>query len=125
MKTTNLNFKKISNFAKKSASKAAFVRLTPSRVFAISLGLAALALILSSPEVLAVDADGEMGASTRRIDTLLNRNIMHVVMGAGIASSVIFSFYKQSFVPVGVGVGSGVLYGFARTWVDAVFALCI
>lgn len=105
--------------------KAPALNLTPSRVFAISLGLAALALLLSSPEVLAVDADGEMGASTKRIDALLNKNIMHTVMGAGIASSVIYSFYKSSFVPVGVGVGAGVLYGFARTWIDAVFAICI
>jgi hypothetical protein len=125
MTPTNLTFKEISRFGKKRATKVPSLELTPSRAFALSLGLAALAFILSSPDVLAVDADGEMGASTKRIDTLLNKNIMHTVMGAGIASSVIYSFYKSSFVPVGVGVGAGVLYGFSRTWIDAVFAVCI
>jgi hypothetical protein len=82
-------------------------------------------LVLISPEVLAVNAQQEMGASTQRLNTLLSGNIMNVIMGIGIAASVVFAFMKSSLIPLGIGISSGVLYGFAKTWIDAVFAICV
>jgi ABC-type dipeptide/oligopeptide/nickel transport system permease subunit len=32
---------------------------------------------------------------------------------------------KSSLIPLVIGIGSGVLYGFAKTWIDTVFALCV
>lgn len=81
--------------------------------------------VLISPEVLAVNAQQEMGASTQRLNTLLSGNIMNVIMGIGIAASVVFAFMKSSLIPLGIGISSGVLYGFAKTWIDAVFAICV
>ncbi|MBY0501654.1 MAG: hypothetical protein K2P93_06600 [Alphaproteobacteria bacterium] len=83
------------------------------------------AFVLISPEVLAVNAQQEMGASTQRLNTLLSGNIMNVIMGIGIAASVVFAFMKSSLIPLGIGISSGVLYGFAKTWIDAVFAICV
>ncbi len=83
------------------------------------------AFILSPPEAFAVIPDGEMGTSTGRLNALLSGNIMNVIMGIGIAASVVFAFMKSSLIPLGIGISSGVLYGFAKTWIDAVFTVCV
>ena len=92
------------------------------------LSLAALSLgslILSNSTAFALNAGAEMGASAQRLEALLNGNVMHVIMLVGLAVSVVMSFYKSTFVPVAVGIGAGVLYGFAITWVQATFAMCV
>ncbi len=73
----------------------------------------------------AVNANGELGASVGRINTLLGGNIMNVIMGIGIAASVIIALMKSSLIPLGIGIAAGILYGFAKTWIDAVFVLCV
>ena len=83
------------------------------------------AFVLSPPEAFAVVPNGEMTPSTLRLNTLLSGNIMNVIMGIGIAASVVFAFMKSSLIPLGIGISSGVLYGFAKTWIDAVFAVCV
>ncbi len=83
------------------------------------------AFVLSTPEAFAVNAGAEMGASTQRLNGLLSGNIMNVIMGIGIAASVVFAFMKSSLIPLGIGISSGVLYGFAKTWIDAVFTICV
>jgi hypothetical protein len=94
------------------------------RLFTLSLFVLAT-FILISPEASAVVPDGEMTPSTLRLNALLSGNIMNVIMGIGIAASVVFAFMKSSLIPLGIGISSGVLYGFAKTWIDAVFALCV
>lgn len=93
--------------------------------FMLPLFVIGLAYALSPSEAFALNAGQEMGASAQRLHNLINGNVMHVIMVVGIAASVAMSFYKSSFVPVAVGVGAGVLYGFAQTWIDATFAICV
>ena len=76
-------------------------------------------------EAYAVNAQGELGASVGRVNTLLGGNIMNVIMGIGIAASVILALMKSSLIPLGIGIATGILYGFAKTWIDAVFVLCV
>ena len=81
--------------------------------------------VFSLSEAFAVNVQQEMGASTQRLNTLLSGNVMNVIMGIGIAASVVFAFMKSSLIPLGIGISSGVLYGFAKTWIDAVFTICV
>ena len=92
--------------------------------FLLSFCLVAVACLATSPDTLALNAGQEMGASVQRLDTLLQGNLMHAVMGVGIAASLMMALFKASVVPVMVGVGSGVLYGFANTWINTTFACC-
>ena len=80
---------------------------------------------LCPSEAYAVNAQGELGASVGRVNTLLGGNIMNVIMGIGIAASVILALMKSSLIPLGIGIATGILYGFAKTWIDAVFVLCV
>lgn len=73
----------------------------------------------------AVNAQGELGASVGRVNALLGGNIMNVIMGMGIAASVVIALMKSSLIPLGIGIATGILYGFAKTWIDAVFVLCV
>lgn len=91
----------------------------------LSLLTIGAAFVLSTPEAYAVNAQTEMGASVTRLNTLLGGHIMNAIMGVGIAASVVIALMKSSLIPLGVGIGAGILYGFAKTWVDAVFALCV
>ena len=91
----------------------------------LSLLTIGAAFVLSAPEAYAVNAQTEMGASVTRLNTLLGGHIMNAIMGVGIAASVVIALMKSSLIPLGVGIGAGILYGFAKTWVDAVFALCV
>ena len=91
----------------------------------IMTGLAVVMSCLNSPDLLALNAGQEMGQSVQRLATLLHGNVMHAIMVTGVAASAAMSFFKSSFVPVGVGVGTGVLYGFAHTWIDTAFTMCV
>jgi hypothetical protein len=125
-------------FSNQSARKSTFMMMKRKYDFLFSqnvrtkgeqlfllLFLTLVAFLFTSPEAFAVNAGAEMGASTQRLNTLLSGNIMNVIMGIGIAASVVFAFMKSSLIPLGIGIGSGVLYGFAKTWIDTVFALCV
>ena len=92
---------------------------------ALSFFVVLAAFSLCPPDAYAVNAQGELGASVGRVNTLLGGNIMNVIMGMGIAASVVIALMKSSLIPLGIGISSGVLYGFAKTWIDAVFALCV
>ena len=87
--------------------------------------LALTTLLFTASNALALNAGNEMGASAQRLANLLNGNVMHVIMIVGLAVAVVMSFHKSTFVPVVVGIGSGVLYGFAHTWIGATFAVCV
>lgn len=91
----------------------------------LSFFAAIAAFTLCPPDVYAVNAQGELGASVGRVNTLLGGNIMNVIMGIGIAASVILALMKSSLIPLGIGIATGILYGFAKTWIDAVFVLCV
>ena len=94
--------------------------------FLTLMTLSVMAIFLSaSPDALALQAGQEMGPSALALHNLINGNVMHAIMIIGIAASVAMSFYKSSFVPVGVGIGTGVLYGFAQTWITATFTVCV
>ncbi len=97
---------------------------TPFKGNLLPLSIAALVL-LATQDAMALNAGAEMGASANRLAQLINGNVMHVIMLVGLSVSVVMSFYKSSFVPVAVGIGAGVLYGFAYTWVNSTFAMCI
>ncbi len=99
----------------------------PSLSFPLVLSflLVTTAFLLCSPESYAVNAAGEMGASVTRVNTLLGGNVMNAIMGIGIVASVVISFMKSSLIPLGIGMGTGVLYGFAKTWINTVFAVCV
>lgn len=92
---------------------------------ALSFFAALAAFSLCPSDVYAVNANGELGASVGRVNTLLGGNIMNVIMGIGIAASVILALMKSSLIPLGIGIAAGILYGFAKTWIDAVFVLCV
>ena len=81
--------------------------------------------LCTSPDALALLPGQEMGASALALHNLINGNVMHVIMIVGIAGAVAMSFYKSSFVPVGVGIGTGVLYGFAQAWITSTFTMCV
>lgn len=81
--------------------------------------------LMTSSDALALNAAHEMGPSVQHLVNLLHGNMMHAIMVAGMAASAAMSFFKGSFIPVGVGIGTGVLYGFAHTWIDASFAICV
>lgn len=87
------------------------------------LGIAALSFCASGAN--AVNAQGELGASVGRVNALLGGNIMNVIMGMGIAASVVVALMKSSLIPLGIGISTGILYGFAKTWIDTVFVLCV
>lgn len=91
----------------------------------LSLLTIAATFVLSIPEAYAVNAQNEMGASVTHLNTLLGGHIMNAIMGIGIAASVVIALMKSSLIPLGVGIGAGILYGFAKTWIDAVFTLCV
>src|SRR5258708_7371049 len=80
------------------------------KTITVSLVASVAILIFTSPDAVALNAGQEMGASVQRLDTLLQGNLMHAVMGVGIAASLMMALFKASVVPVMVGVGSGVLY---------------
>jgi hypothetical protein len=92
---------------------------------ALSFLAAIAAFTLCPPDAYAVNAQGELGASVGRVNTLLGGNIMNVIMGMGIAASVVIALMKSSLIPLGIGIATGILYGFAKTWIDAVFVLCV
>ncbi|MBP9776865.1 MAG: hypothetical protein KBD36_03370 [Alphaproteobacteria bacterium] len=92
---------------------------------ALSFFAAIAAFSLCQPDAYAVNAQGELGASVGRVNTLLGGNIMNVIMGMGIAASVVIALMKSSLIPLGIGIATGILYGFAKTWIDAVFVLCV
>lgn len=87
--------------------------------------LVSTAFLFTSNDGFALNAGQEMGQSVQRLTALLHGNVMHAIMVTGMAASAALSFFKGSFVPVGVGVGTGVLYGFAHTWIDTAFTLCL
>ncbi len=81
--------------------------------------------VLYVPDACAVNTSAEMGASVKNLNDLLGGHIMNAIMGVGIAASVVVALMKSSLIPLGVGISAGVLYGFAKTWIDAVFTLCV
>src|SRR5579872_4728496 len=87
--------------------------------------MASTLFLLLPSDAFALNAANEMGPSVQRLANLLHGNLMHAIMVTGIAASAAMSFFKGSFIPVGVGIGTGVLYGFAHTWIDATFAMCV
>lgn len=93
--------------------------------FTVSTLMVSAALLLQTSDLLALNAGQEMGASVQRLANLLHGNVMHAIMVVGMATSAAMSFFKSSFVPGMVGIGTGVLYGFSHTWVDTAFAICV
>jgi type IV secretory pathway VirB2 component (pilin) len=92
-----------------------------NKTFLLCIGIT----VVFSSDAFALNAGQEMGQSVQRLANLLHGNVMHAIMVVGVAASSAMSFFKSSFVPVGVGVGTGVLYGFAHTWIDTAFTLCV
>lgn len=104
-----------------SSSRETSTRETIMLTFVATLAI----LMLTSPDAFSLNAGQEMGPSVQRLDSLLQGNLMRAIMGVGIAASLAMAFFKASAVPVMIGIGSGVLYGFACTWVNSTFACCI
>ncbi|OJW46255.1 MAG: hypothetical protein BGO67_08540 [Alphaproteobacteria bacterium 41-28] len=100
-------------------------KFNPHTLLSLSILAGAISLMLSAPEAYAVNSSTEMGASVTRLNNLLGGHIMNAIMGVGIAGSVVIALMKSSLIPLGVGIGAGILYGFAKTWIDAVFTLCV
>ena len=96
-----------------------------SQKFLFYGGFVVIFILLQNCDILALNAGQEMGQSVQRLDSLLHGNVMHAVMVVGMAASAAMSFFKSSLVPGMVGVGTGVLYGFTHTWVDAAFTICV
>jgi hypothetical protein len=79
---------------------------------ALSFFAAIAAFSLCQPDAYAVNAQGELGASVGRVNTLLGGNIMNVIMGMGIAASVVIALMKSTLFLLALGLR---VYGFAKT----------
>jgi hypothetical protein len=93
-------------------------------IFLLLLILVTFSFLLSSPECCAVQ-DGEMKDSANAVKKLVDNNLIPVGLSVGACLSLFHAFMKSSFVPLGVCVASGIGYGFAKTWLSTVYALCM
>lgn len=98
---------------------------TPTRKKLISLALyAGAAALFFSPEAFAV-REGEMRESVTYVTSLLDNNIVPLILTAGVAGGAAFGFLKQNFTPLVMAMLTSVGYGFGHKWISTVYSLCV
>jgi hypothetical protein len=94
----------------------------PLGIIACWIGIATL--LLHPSEALAVKA-GEMRDSVNYVTSLLDNNIVPLILAAGVAGGAAFGFMKQNFAPLVMASITAVGYGFCSKWISTVYSVCI
>lgn len=80
--------------------------------------------LLPNPEAYAVKA-GEMKTSVDYVTSLLDNNLVPLILTAGVVGGTAFAFIKSTFTPLVISLVTTVGYGFANKWLTPVYGLCV
>ena len=95
--------------------------------FTLSFLALAAAFMLCSPEVLAVGNSPDVGLNTSvgNLVSILNNNLVPIILVTGCLAGAAFSFMKSSPAPFVIALITTASFGFAKSWIGGTYAVCV
>lgn len=86
-----------------------------------------VAFMICSTDVLAVgnSPDGGLNTSVGNLTSILNNNLVPIVLLCGCLAGVALSFMKSSPAPFIVALITTVSFGFALSWINGTYAVLV
>lgn len=90
------------------------------------LSLMALGTVLC-PDVYAIgnSPDAGLNASVGNLTSILNNNLVPIILICGCLAGAAFSFMKSTPAPFVIALITTASFGFAKVWINTTYALCI
>lgn len=87
----------------------------------------AAALMVCGTDALAIgqSPDGGLNTSVGNLTSILNNNLVPIVLLCGCLAGVALSFMKSSPTPFIVALITTVSFGFAHSWINGTYAVCV
>jgi hypothetical protein len=84
-------------------------------------------LMLCGPEALAIgnSPDAGLNASVGNLASILNNNLVPVVLICGCLAGAAISFMKSSPTPFVIALITTASFGFAKVWINTTYAICV
>jgi hypothetical protein len=91
-----------------------------------ALCLFALAFLAFTPEAFSVanTADAGFNTSTNNLVGIINGSLVPITLIAGCLAAAALAFMKSTPAPFVIAILTTISFGFAKTWINATYAIC-
>lgn len=98
-----------------------------TKPFILSFFIFATAFMLCGPDALAIgnSPDAGLNASVGNLASILNNNLVPVVLICGCLAGAAISFMKSSPTPFVIALITTASFGFAKVWINTTYAICV
>lgn len=98
-----------------------------NKLLKLSVFIVAAAFLICGADVLAVgnSPDAGLNTSVGNLTSILNNNLVPIILICGCLAGAAISFMKSSPTPFIIALITTASFGFAKAWIGGTYAVCI